>query len=78
MRQWIGVSIGPDNGLSPGRRLAIIPSNARILLIRTLETKLQWNLKRNSNILVQENIFEGVVYPGRLRNGGHFVSAAIC
>ena len=30
--------IGSDNGLSPGRRQAIIWNNAEILLIRTLET----------------------------------------
>ena len=30
--------IGPDNGLSPGRRQAIIGTNAEILLIRTLGT----------------------------------------
>ena len=30
--------IGPDNGLSPGRRQAIIWTNAGILLIRTLGT----------------------------------------
>ena len=32
--------IGSDNGLSPGRRQAIIWTNAGILLIRTLETNL--------------------------------------
>ena len=31
-------TIGSDNGLSPGRRQAIIWTNARILLIRTLGT----------------------------------------
>ena len=31
-------SIGPDNGLSPGRRQAIIRTNAGILLIRPLGT----------------------------------------
>ena len=30
--------IGSENGLSPGRRHAIIWTNAEILLIRTLET----------------------------------------
>ena len=32
--------IGSDNGFSPGRRQAIIWTNAGILLIRTLETNL--------------------------------------
>ena len=37
-------SIGSDNGLSPGRRQAIIRTNAGILLIRPLGNKLQWIL----------------------------------
>ena len=37
--------IGSDNGLSPGRRQAIIWTNAGIVLIRTSGTnKLQWNI----------------------------------
>ena len=43
--------IGSDNGLSPGRRQAIIWTNAGILLI----------LKRNSGIFIQDNAFENVV-----------------
>ena len=41
---WVGdwpfhaLTIGSDNGLSPGRRQAIIWTNAGILLIRTLGT----------------------------------------
>ena len=38
--------IGSDNGLSPGRRQAIIWTNAGILLIGILGTT-QWNLNRN-------------------------------
>ena len=34
------VSIGSDNGLSPGRRQAIIWTNAGLLLIGLLGTKL--------------------------------------
>ena len=41
-------SIGSDNGLSPGRRQAIIRTNAGIF-------------NRNSNIFIQENAFESVV-----------------
>ena len=47
--------IGSDNGMSPGRRQAIIRTNAGILLIRTLRTNFQWNLQRNSYIFIQEN-----------------------
>ena len=36
--------IGPDNGLSPGRRQAIIWTNARILLIGPLGTNFSENL----------------------------------
>ena len=54
--------IGSDNGLSPGRRQAIIWTNDGILLIRPLRNKLQqWNFNRNPDILIQENAFEIVV-----------------
>ena len=49
---------GSDNGLSPGRRQAIIWTNAGIMLIRP---KLQWNFNRNYNVFIQENEFENVV-----------------
>ena len=51
--------IGSDNGLSPGRRQAIIWTNAGILLIRPLGiNKLQWNLY----ISIQENALENIVW----------------
>ena len=50
--------IGSDNGLSPGRRQAIIRTNA---VNKTLRNKLQWNWNRNSNIFIEENAFESVV-----------------
>ena len=50
--------IGSDNGLSPGHCQAIIWSSTGILKLRN---KLQWNLKRNSCIFIQENAFENVV-----------------
>ena len=54
--------IGSDNGLSPGRRQAIIWTNAGILLINwTLRNKLRWNFNRYANIFIQENVFESVV-----------------
>ena len=53
--------IGPDNGLSPGQRQAIIWTNAGILLIGTPRNKLQWNFNRYSNIFIQENAFENIV-----------------
>ena len=52
-------NIGSDNGLSPGRRQAIIWCNAEILLIGPLG---QWNLNLNSWIFIQENAFENVVW----------------
>ena len=54
--------IGSDNGLSPGRRQAIIWTNAGILLIWTFRNKLQWNFKRYSDIFVEENAFENVIW----------------
>ena len=52
---------GSDNGLSPGQCQAIIWTNAGMLLIWPLGNKLQWNVKRNSNIFIEENTFENVV-----------------
>ena len=50
--------IGSDNGLSPGRRQAIIWTNAVILLIGPLGTNFS---DRNSNIFIQENALDNVV-----------------
>ena len=44
--------LASDNGLSPGRRQAIIWTNAEMMLIGPLET----------NIFIQENAFENVVW----------------
>ena len=48
-------SIGSDNGLSPGRRQAIIRTNAGILLIRPLGTNFN-DFSRNSYIFIQESL----------------------
>ena len=50
--------IGSDNGLSPGRRQAIIWTNAGLLFIRTLGTNFSEIL---SEIFIQENVFENLV-----------------
>ena len=65
--------IGSDNGLSPGRRQAIIWTNAEILWIGPLGTSL-------NEILIEIHIFHSrkCVWKYRLRNGGHFVSASMC
>ena len=52
--------IGSDNGLSPGRRQAIIQTNAGILLIRNVGTDFSEMLGENSCIFIQENAFENV------------------
>ena len=57
-------SIASDNGLSPGRRQAIIRTNGGIIAYnnnKSLRNKLQWIFSRNSNIFIQENAFESVV-----------------
>ena len=54
-------TIGSDNGLSPGRRQAIIWTIAGILLFGPLETN-RWKFNLNSNIFIQENAFENVVW----------------
>ena len=51
-----------DNGLSPGQCQAIICTNAGILLVGPLGTKIQQNLNQNSYIFIQENAFENVVW----------------
>ena len=64
--------IGLDNGLSPGRRQAIIWTNAGLLLIQPRRNKLQWNLKF---INFQSR---KCIWKYRLKNVGHFVSASMC
>ena len=49
--------ISSDNGLSPGRRQAIIWTNAIILLILTLSNKFQLNVNQNLDVFIQENTF---------------------
>ena len=61
--------IGSDNGLSPGRRQAIIWTNAGISLIRPLET--------NFNEMLIEIVTFSLIKIC-LRNGVHFVSASMC
>ena len=65
-------SIGSDNGLSPGRRQAIIRTNAGILLIRTLGTNF-------SEYLVEILIvsFKKMRLKVSSAKGGHFVSASM-
>ena len=54
--------IGSDNGLSFGRRQAIICTQCWNNVSSTLGNKLQWNLNRNLYIFIQENAFENVVW----------------
>ena len=65
--------IGSDNGLSPGRRQAIIWTNAGILLIGPLGTNF-------SEILIEIHTFSfKKIHPKMSSgNGGHFVSASMC
>ena len=66
--------IGSDNGLSPGRRQAIISTNAGILLIGTLGTNSSETFNRMSFIFIQKNC----IWKCRLENDGRLVSASIC
>ena len=65
--------IGSDNGLSPGRRQAIIWTSAGILLIGTLGTNF-------SEISIGVPTFHSrkFTWKCRLRNGVHFVPASMC
>ena len=61
--------IGSDNGLSPGRRQAIIWTRRQAIIWTkkwnivnlTLRNKLQWNVYWNSYFFIQENACENVV-----------------
>ena len=68
---WVGklTIIGSDSGLSPGRRQAIIWTNAGILLIEPLGTNF-------SELLIGFKIFS--FKKMHLKNGVHFVSASMC
>ena len=65
--------IGSDNGLSPGRRQAIIWTNTGILLIGPLGTNFS-----EISIGIQTFSFNKCTWTCRLRNGVHFVSASMC
>ena len=56
------IIIGPDNGLSPGRRQAIIWTNAGILLIRALGTNLTEVLGEIHTFSFKKNVFENLVF----------------
>ena len=64
-------NIASDNGLSPGRRQAIIWSNAVILLIGPIGTNFS---NGNLYIFIQENALANVVW----KNGDHNVLASMC
>ena len=56
------IIIVSDNGLSTDRCQAITWTNAGILLIGPLGTKLnEWNFNQNTNIFIHENAFENTV-----------------
>ena len=67
------IIIGPDNGLSPGRRPAITWTNAGILLIGPMATNF-------SEILIKFIHFHSrkSIWKCRLENAVHFVSASVC
>ena len=56
-------NIGSDNGLSSGRRQAIISSNAGILLIRPFGTNFSEILiEIYKFVFIQEDVYESVVW----------------
>ena len=58
--------IGLDNGLSPGRRQAIIWTNAGILLIRTLGTNFSEILGKINSFLFKKMHLKMLSVKGRL------------
>ena len=67
------IIIGSDNGLSPGRRQAIIWTNAGILLIWPLGTNFS-----EISIDIQTFSFKKIHFKMSSGNGGLFVSASKC
>ena len=65
--------IDSDNGLSPGRRQAIIRTNARILLIAPKGTDIKEIL-----IAIHAFSFVKIYFKMSPKNGGHFVLARRC
>ena len=65
--------IGSDNGLSPGRRQAIIWTNVGILLIGPLGTNFNEMLTEIHTFHSRKSIWKCC-----LENGVHFVSASMC
>ena len=62
---YIGGQTNPqcsDNGLSPVQRQAIYLNQWWNIVYCTLRNKLQWNFNRNTNIFIQENVLETVVF----------------
>ena len=68
------IVIGSDNGLSLGRRQAIIWTNA---MLEYLSGPLETNF---SELLIEFHIFsfKKMHYKMSLPNGGNFVSASLC
>ena len=64
--------IGSDNGLPPGRRQAIIYTNAGLLLIRPLETNFSEILTKIHTFSLKKSLWKR-----RLENAVHFVSASM-
>ena len=64
-------SIASDNDLSPGRRQAIIWTNAKMLLIGPFGTTIR-------EILIEVHIFSFKKMYLKISYGGHFVSASMC
>ena len=62
------VSIGSDNGLSPGRRQAVTRTNAELLSIGLLRTNFS-----EIRIEILTFSFKKYVWKCRLWNGSHFV-----
>ena len=65
-------TIGSDNGLSPGRRQAIIRTNDGMLFIEPLGTNF-------NELLIEIHIFsfKKMHFKCRLENGGHIVSTSV-
>ena len=64
-RNYVSVnwfSVDSNNGLSPGRRQAIIRTIKKHIVDKTSRSIFQWNFIWNSDIVIKWNTFEHIIH----------------
>ena len=68
------VNIVSRKGLLSAWYQTITWTNADFLSNVPPGTNFEWNFSQNTNIFIQENIFENVIN----KNDGHFIQSSMC